>query len=107
MTPSTRYITQTYIQSSTVLYGYVLLKAQKELGLQDARAERTVKTLYGILESDLYLYPTYVSHHIDTLSMRSARADSCVMYRNKKRHLDSKIMLPVDDFLGLGSEPFL
>lgn len=52
--PFTRYIIQSYIQSSTRLEKDVFMKYPKELGVQDDRVPRIVKPLYGIPESSFY-----------------------------------------------------
>lgn len=107
MLPYTRDITQAYIQSHTDLEREVYIKAPPELNLPPDFVLQVVKPLYGIPESGLHWYLTYLSHHLDTLHMKRTRADPCMMIRRTDSNLDGFILLQVDDSLGFGSTQFL
>lgn len=68
---------------------------------------RVIKHLYGIPESDLYWYLTYLEHHGELLGMRSARADPCVLYDRDEEGLRGLVILQVDASFGAGTNAFL
>ena len=104
--PFTRDITQAYIQSHTDLEREVYIRAPRELGLPEGYILKVVKPLYGIPESGLHWYLTYLAHHLDTLHMTRARCDPCVLIRRSNDRLDGLILLQVDDSLGIGTPKF-
>lgn len=77
------------------------------MGLLDGYVLNFVKPFYGIPESGLHWYLTYLNHHINELGMTRSRADPCVLYRRTGTVLDGVIVLQVDDSLGVGSTGFL
>ena len=104
----TRDITQAYIQSHTQLERDVYIRAPKEMELPPGYIIKVVKPLYGIPESGLHWYLTYLTHHLDTLRMTRTRSDPCILIRRTKDGaLDGLILLQVDDSLGLGSDTFM
>ena len=107
MNTYTRDITQAYIQSQTQLERDVYIKAPDELGLDEDYVLKVVKPLYGIPESGLHWYLTYLSHHLDTLKMVRAQCDPCVLLRRNQDDLERLILLQVDDSLGVGTPDFL
>lgn len=106
-TTYTRDVTQAYIQSKTNLEREVYIRAPKELGLPADYVLKVEKPLYGIPESGLHWYLTYLSHHVDNLGMNRARTDPCLLYRHKDNEIDGIILLQVDDTLGIATERFL
>ena len=103
----TRDITQAYIQSHTELEREVYIKAPPELGLAPGYVLKVVKPLYGIPESGLHWYLTYLTHHLENLGMTRTKADPCVLVKRKGNTIDGVIMLQVDDSLGFGTPAFL
>lgn len=97
MTAYARDITQAYIQSSSNLERAIYMLPPPELRLSPGDVLKVVKPLYGILESGLHWYLTYLTHHIDTFSIKLARADPCVLYRCREGSLDGRVLLQVDD----------
>ena len=102
-----RDVTQAYIQSHTHLERDVFIKAPSELDLPPGHVLRVVKPLYGIPESGLHWYLTYLAHHLDTLGMTRSRVDPCLLIKQGNNGLDGFILLQVDDSLGFGTEQFL
>ena len=78
-----------------------------ELGLPSGYALKVLKPLYGIPESGLHWYLTYLSHHLDTLDMIRTTVDPCVLVRKVNGTLDGLIILQVEDSLGIGSKEIL
>ncbi len=66
------------------------------------------RPLYGLPESGVHWFETYVSHLHDMIRMKSTETDPCLLFRlNKKDKLDGPVCLQVDDSIGAGSEHFL
>ena len=105
--PYTRDITQAYIQSHTDLERDVYIRAPKELGLQPGFVLKVVRPLYGIPESGLHWYLTYLSHHLETLGMHRATADPCVLIKRSNNEIEGLILLQVDDSLGFCTPNFM
>jgi hypothetical protein len=62
--------------------------------------------LYGIPESGLHWFMTYMHHHRTELGMNQARADKCFLYRRDDGGI-SVTTLQVDDSFGTGTPEFL
>lgn len=105
--PFTRDITQAYVQAHTRLERLVFITAPSEMGLPEGYVLKVVKPLYGIPESGLHWYLTYLNHHLQTLGMKRSKVDPCVLYRRTGQKLEGIIVLQVDDSLGAGMETFL
>lgn len=103
----TRDVTQAYIQRNKPLQIPVYIEAPKEMGLSEGEVLRVVRPLYGIPESGLHWYLTYLEYHSDKLGMHRATIDPCVMIKRDKGKLKGLVMLQVDDSLRLGSEEFI
>ena len=103
----TRDVTQAYIQSRSRLEREVYIRAPKEMELKDGYVLRVIKPLYGIPESGLHWYLTYLAHHLDSLGMKRTRVDPCVLIKGGNNSIDGLIILQVDDSLGFGSDEFL
>lgn len=107
----TRNITQSYIQSHSELERDVHIQAPPELDLPPGCVLEVVKTLYGIPESGLHCYLTYLAHHLDTLKMRRPLSYPLVLILYHKEDAtespDGIILQQVDDSLGFGTQAFL
>lgn len=68
---------------------------------------KVVKPLYGIPESGLHWYLTYLDHHLTRLGMQRSMVDPCVLLKRDKDGLVGTIILQVDDSFGVGTETFL
>lgn len=104
---NTHEITQEYIQSHTELERSVYIRAPSQHGLPPGYILKVVKPLYGIPESGLHWYLTYLTNHLETLKKESARADPCVFIKRDGDQLVGLILLQVDESLGFGREKFL
>lgn len=67
---------------------------------------KAVKPLYGIDESGLDWYLTYLAH-LEVLGMKRIRADPCVLTQHKEKQLTGLVLLQVDDTLGIGTQRVL
>lgn len=67
-----------------------------------------MKTFYGIPESGLHWYLTYMGHHRDKLCTTETRVDPCVMFRrNRDGEVEGAVVLQVDDSLGFWNANFM
>lgn len=107
MSCHTRDITQAYTQSVTSLERDVYIRPPVELNLPKEKVLKVVKPLYGIPESGLHWYLTYMEHHTDRLGMSRSRADPCLLFRHDFDRLSAMVILQVDDSLIAGSQIFL
>lgn len=83
------------------------MKDPAELDLPLVDVLQIVGPLHGIPGSGLHWYLMYLSDHLDTLGMKRALADPCLLYRHHNEQLDGLVLLQVDDYLGLGSNKLL
>lgn len=103
----TRDVIQAYVQARKRLERRVYIRVTPELGLPEGTVLEVVKPLYGIPDSGLHWYLTYLSHHIDKLEMTRSKSDPCVLFRRSHDGLDEIILLQVDDALGIGTNAFI
>lgn len=68
---------------------------------------QVLKPLYGIPESGLHLYLTYVAYHMEHLGMECSMEDHCMLIRKHEGNLDGIRVLQVDVILGPGTTAFL
>lgn len=68
---------------------------------------KVVRPLYGIPESGLHWYLTYLENHVDNLGMNRTKADPCVTWKSKGNCIQGLIVLQVDESLGMGTQGFL
>lgn len=102
-----RDVTQAYIQATKPLERPVYIKPPKEMGLSEDMVLLVVKPLYGIPESGLHWYMTYLEYHMDKLDMKRTTADPCVLVKRRNGKLSGLVALQVDDSLTLGDDAFL
>lgn len=103
----TRDVTQAYVQSDKRLERPVFIKPPPEMGLSPDTVLRVVRPLYGIPESGLHWYLTYLEYHTEQLGMRRTTVDPCVFVRRDGGELSGLIALQVDDSLTVGTKEFL
>lgn len=102
-----RDISQSYVQSDSKIERSIFLRPPKEMGLEPGKLLKAVKPLYGIPESGLHWYLTYVNHHKKALGMKQTKFDPCVLYRRVENKLEGLTTLQVDDSYGFGVKAFL
>lgn len=105
--PNIRDITQVYNQSTTHLEREVYIRPPEGMHLPLDMIMKVVKSLYGIPESGLYWYLTYMEHHILALNMIQFRVDRCLLFQRVDRLLSVMVILQVDDSLIVGTKSFL
>ena len=103
-----RDISQAYVSSKSKLLREIYVIPPKELGLERDILWKVIRPLYGLPESGLIWFETYIGHHHDELRMKSTEVDPCFMYRKgKNESLDGLVCLQVDDSIGAGTPKFL
>lgn len=81
----TRDVEQAYVQRSTTLERPVFTNAPKELNLPEDMVLRVIKPFYGIPESGLHWYRTYLDHQLNALHMERVTVDGrpvCIISKN-------------------------
>ena len=76
----TRDVTQAYVQARTPIQRKIFLRPPPELGLSDDMVLRVDKPLYGIVESGVHWYWTYIDYHVSKLDMKSSTHDPCLLF---------------------------
>lgn len=102
-----RDISQAYVQSKFNLDRLVYLKPPKELGIGKEKVLLLLKPLYGIPESGLHWFVTYVEYHKEKRGMEQTRADPCFLFKREGSKLQAATVLQVDESLGFGDKWFM
>lgn len=102
----TRDVSKAFIQSTTTLRRPVYVRAPKELNV-GSNILKINRPLYGMPESPIHWYNTYLSYHKDELGMRTTPMDNCLLYKTDGDKLSGIIGLQVDDTLIAGTKGFL
>ena len=103
-----RDISQAYVSSDAHLLREVYVIPPPELGLDEDILWHVRRPLYGLPESGLLWFETYVSHHQDVLGMRSMEIDPCFLYRmDRQGKIEEMVCLQVDDSVGTGNAEFM
>ena len=104
-----RDITQAFVQSDTNIRREIYLELPHEIREKNkGMVLHVMKPLYGLPESPINWYTTYVSHFKKTLQMDCSPHDPCLLIRKKKRDekCDGIVLLQVDDSLTFGTSQF-
>lgn len=91
-----RDITKLYIQSHSELEREVHIRVPLEMGLTPGYLLNAVKPSYGMPESGLHWYWTYLTHHLDTLNMICDSADPSELIKRSDNRLKGLILLYED-----------
>lgn len=75
MTVFRREVTQAYVQEEIKLEREVFMKAPVEMGLPEVTVLKVVKPLYGIPESALHWYLTYLDYHVQILEIFNQKSE--------------------------------
>lgn len=67
---------------------------------------RVVKPLYGIPDSGLHWYLTYLEHHLVRIGMEISVVDPFALIKRRHNQLIREIILQVDYSFGIGTEEF-
>lgn len=67
---------------------------------------QVVHPVYGIPESRLHWYRTYLDHHLTEMNMTRPLCDPCVIFHLKNSQRDGIVILQVDDSFSLGTASF-
>lgn len=107
MTSDIRDVIQVYTQSRTASGCAVHSQPPTEMRLPSEKIPTVVEPLYGIPESGLLFYLTYLNHRCKMLRIFWSRANPCLLYRSGEKGLDVMVIVQIDDGLTIGSKSFL
>ncbi len=102
----TRDVTQAFVQSKSELRRPVYMRPPKEMQVPSGQVVKVVKPLYGVPESPMHWYTTYVEHNKTKLGMKQIPIDPCLMFSRTAGKLSGILALQVDDTLVAGNEEF-
>lgn len=69
--------------SQTPLRRLVYLKAPSIMGLEKEKVLKVVRPLYGMPESPMHWFKTYLEYHKEKLGMGHSELDPCFLYKLK------------------------
>lgn len=95
------------MQSRSRLEGQVYIQAQAELDLPPDTVLRVVTPLYGIPQSGLQWYLTYLSHHVESLGKQRATFEPWLLFKRAHGKVKGLMIIQVDDTLGCGDDDIL
>lgn len=102
-----RDITKAYTQSNSRLEREVYIRPPAKMEMEAGTVRKVIKPLYGISESGLHWYLTYLEHHLTRLGIVRSTVDPCVLIRTHGSMLKCAIVVQVVDSFGLGNPNFL
>lgn len=104
----TRDVTKAFLQSTTVLRRPVFVRPPKEMGIDDA-VLKIIRPLYGMPESPIHWFNTYLNYHKEKLGMSGVPMDPCLLYSisAENNSPNGLVGLQVDDTLFGGTSAFL
>lgn len=94
-----RNVTRAYIQATKPSQWPLYIKAPEEMGLPNNTVLLVIKFLYGIPESGLHWYISYLEYHINNLGMFHSTADPCLLVKRTDVRLKGLVALQVDESL--------
>lgn len=103
----TRDVTKAFVMSKTLLRRPVFMKPPSEMKLQKGKVVKVIKPLYGMPESPMHWYNTYLGYHRESLGMTQLDLDPCLLVSHTKGETSGMLSLQVDDTLFSGSKEFL
>ena len=103
----TRDIVKAFIQSKTVLRRPVFVRAPQEMNLAKRAVLKVIKPLYGMPESPIHWFRTFLQHHTIKMSMCKVPMDPCLLYTEDFGVLQGLLGMQVDDILFGGTKSFL
>lgn len=103
----TRDVIQANVQSKSSLERESYIRPPYGLGLGSYMVLQVIKPLYGIPESGLHWYLTYLVHNLDNLGMKSTQSDPCLLVKRNGEDLEGMIALKVINFLVFVTMPFM
>lgn len=102
-----RDVTKEYIQSDNTLERSVFIEAPPEMGLKEYVVLQVIKTLYGIAESGLHWYLTYLDYHTNKLGMFRTTTGPCVLVERTGNKLHGLVILKVDGSRMIRTDAFM
>ncbi len=106
----TRDIKKAFVMSKTVLRQPFFIKPPKELNMQ-GKVLKVIRPLYGMPESPMHWFKTYLDYHLRNLEMKQSPIYPCLLYASGEENMTSSVSgmvgLQVDDTLSAGTPEFL
>ena len=103
----TRDITKAFAMSKTLLRRPIYLRPPKEMGLPKNIILKVIKPLYGMPESPIHWYKTFIDHHCHSMQMEQLPIDPCLLVSTTATSLECILGIQVDDTLFAGSDAFI
>ena len=103
-----RDISRAYVSSESKLLRVIYIVPPNELGLHFGILWKVFRSFYGLPESGVTWFETYIGHHHDHPQMKSAETDPCFLYRRDENgDLQGLVYLQVDDSICAGTAGLL
>ncbi len=103
----TRDVTKAFVMSKTKLLRTVYMKAQSEMKLDKMSVLKAMRPLYGMPESLMHWFKTYLDYHRMALDMLLLPMDPCILYSMKGNTRTGLQSLQAADTLCAGRPEFL
>lgn len=103
----TRDATKAFVNSKTKLRRPIYMQAPSEMNLEAGKVLKVVKQLYGMPESPMHWFKTYLDYHRTSLSMQQTPLDPCLLFARNEEVVSGLLGLQVDDTLFAGNLEFL
>jgi len=75
--------------------------------LEKGKVLKVLKPLYGMPESPMHWFKTYIDYHNSDMNMKPIELDPCLLYQKKSNKLCALLGLQVDDTLYAGTDEFM
>eukprot|EP00171_Calliarthron_tuberculosum_P023256 IDg23256t1 len=106
--PNSRDVVRAFLRAKTKLRRPIYMKAPKEMGLKKGQVLKVLLPLYGMPESPIHWYKTYIDHHKEEMDMNQSLLDPCLLYKHSNQgELIGILGLQVDDTVFAGTQNFL
>lgn len=100
----TRDVTKAFVQSKTLLTRPANMRAPAEIEIPRGQVLKVLKPLYGMPESPMHWYSTYIDYYKTRMGMMQLPLDPCLIYKKDNSSLVGLLGLQVDDTLYAGAK---
>eukprot|EP00171_Calliarthron_tuberculosum_P022600 IDg22600t1 len=106
--PSSRDVIRAFLRSKTKLRRPIYMRAPKEMRLKSGQIIKVLRPLYGMPESPIHWYKTYLDHHREEMQMKQTSLDPCLLFKHDvSGNLAGILGLQVDDTVFAGTKEFV
>ena len=103
----TRDVTKAFVQSTSTLNRPVFMRAPREMKFPVGKVVKVISPLYGMPESPMHWFTTYLNHQKNRLGMNQVPIDPHLLYQTKDGLLQALLTLQVDDTLYAANDSFM